>query len=120
MVLSIISLVDASFDASAQELLMPDTVVQGLAQANESSSTTTDMLNSSSRSSPRPRLRKIAQKPADNHTLPVGVQAGVRKPVGRTKRTPFNTVSRAETSLTRTMNSCVRCRIFRNRVSDVS
>lgn len=60
--------------------------------------------------SPRPRLSRIAPKPS------IPVRAEVHKPV---KRASFKTpVLRAETSLTRTMNSCVRCWARRKRVSD--
>lgn len=119
-VLTMASLVNVSVDAGAQGPLMPDMVVQDLAETDGSNSTTTDtLLNDSSCPSPRSRLRKIAPKPADNNTLALRVQAGVCKPAVRTKRTSFNTASiRAETSLTRTLNSCVRCRFVRNRVSD--
>jgi len=102
--------------------LMSDTSVQGSAKGDDSRSTTTGTLsNGSSSPSPRPQLRKIAPKPAENPSLALRVQAGVRKPTTRTKRSAFKIASvRAETSLTRTLNSCVRCRFLRNRVSDVN
>ncbi len=72
-------------------------------------------------------LQHMANSPSQGllahrlNTLPRVFEASWHrcKPAVRSKRTPFKTASiRAETSLTLTLNSCVRCRFARKRVSD--
>ncbi|KAI1334198.1 hypothetical protein F5Y15DRAFT_295992 [Xylariaceae sp. FL0016] len=103
--------VNASVETGA---VMPDMVVQHLAEAENSSSETDTLRNYLSSPSPRPPLCNIAPKPNVSGAPALRAQAGLRKPAIRAKRTPFKkAATRTETSLTRTLNSCVRCRFAR-------